>query len=71
VVAETAPSLVYIEIKDTGFRDYFTGQPVTHSNGSGFIVEADGLVLTNAHVVVNKPRAAIVVREADWCLDGQ
>jgi len=37
-VAETAPGLVYIEIKDTGVRDYFTGQPVTSSNGSGFIV---------------------------------
>ena len=52
---------LYFICQDTGVRDYFTGQPVTHSNGSGFLVEADGLILTNAHVVVNKPRAAILV----------
>lgn len=65
LVEETAPGLVYIEIKDTGVRDYFTGQPVTSSNGSGFIVGSDGLILTNAHVVINKPRANILVRLQD------
>jgi len=65
LVEETAPGLVYIEIKDTGVRDYFTGQPVTSSNGSGFIVSRDGLILTNAHVVINKPRANIWVRLQD------
>jgi len=65
LVEETAPGLVYIEIKDGGMRDYYTGQPVTVSNGSGFIVESDGLILTNAHVVINKPRASIQVRLQD------
>lgn len=65
VVAETAPSLAYIEIKDTGIRDFFTGQAVTSSNGAGFVVQSDGLILTNAHVVINKPRASIQVRLHD------
>ena len=65
VVEEVAASLVYIEIKDMGKRDYFTGLPVTSSNGSGFVVGQDGLILTNAHVVINKPRASVQVRLQD------
>lgn len=65
VVEVSAPSVVYIEIKDLRRTDYLTRQPMTASNGSGFIVESDGLILTNAHVVINKPHTVVSVRLQD------
>lgn len=65
VVETSAPSVVYIEIKDTKHLDFFSGKAQTVSNGSGFIIKEDGLILTNAHVVTNRPHAKVEVRLHD------
>ena len=44
VVEEVSPSIVKIELKPTRFFGHI-------SNGSGFIISPDGVILTNAHVV--------------------
>ena len=62
VVQETLPSIVHIEIRDPSRRNFYTGEPISVSNGSGFIVDSNGLILTNAHVVIKKPLSSIQVR---------
>ncbi|XP_068194893.1 serine protease HTRA2, mitochondrial-like [Antennarius striatus] len=51
VVEKSTPAVVYIEIMG---RHPFLGREVPVSNGSGFIISSDGLIVTNAHVVANK-----------------
>lgn len=51
VVEKSTPAVVYIEIVG---RNPFSGREVPVSNGSGFIISSDGLIVTNAHVVANK-----------------
>lgn len=63
-----APAVVYIEIRDTKRIDYYTGQPTPISNGSGFIIDQSGLILTNAHVVIDnnlKNNMSILVKLVD------
>ncbi|XP_042325663.1 serine protease HTRA2, mitochondrial [Sceloporus undulatus] len=56
VAERTAPALVYIEILG---RHPFSGREVPISNGSGFVVSSDGLIVTNAHVVANRRRVRV------------
>lgn len=51
VVEKSTPAVVYIEIIG---RHPFSAREVPVSNGSGFIISRDGLIVTNAHVVANK-----------------
>ncbi|XP_066488026.1 serine protease HTRA2, mitochondrial isoform X2 [Tiliqua scincoides] len=56
VVERTAPALVYVEILG---RHPLSGRELPVSNGSGFVVSADGLIVTNAHVVANRRRVRV------------
>ncbi|CAD7086979.1 unnamed protein product [Hermetia illucens] len=54
-VSEVAsPAIVYLELRDTKRFNQITGQHVPISAGSGFLVKSDGLIVTNAHVILQK-----------------
>lgn len=55
-VEKVAPSLVFIEIREA--NAFFRGA-ISVSNGSGFIIDSDGLIMTNAHVVANKKSVTV------------
>ena len=52
-------------MKDLHVHEFVRGEPVRASNGSGFIVKEDGLILTNAHVVTDNHRIEIQVKLQD------
>ncbi|CAB4070241.1 HTRA2 [Lepeophtheirus salmonis] len=58
-VKDIYPSLVFIEVQGSNRYD-----PRSGSNGSGFVISSDGLILTNAHVVLH-PRSHLNVRLQD------
>uniref|UniRef100_A0A6I8QNI6 HtrA serine peptidase 4 n=1 Tax=Xenopus tropicalis TaxID=8364 RepID=A0A6I8QNI6_XENTR len=60
VVQKIAPAVVHLELFR---RSPFTGQEMAVSSGSGFIVSDDGLIVTNAHVLTNKQRIKVEVKD--------
>ncbi|NXO24568.1 HTRA2 protease, partial [Cisticola juncidis] len=46
-------------------RHPFLGREVPISNGSGFLVSPDGLIVTNAHVVANRRRVRVKLASGD------
>jgi serine protease Do len=67
VVAELLPSVVTIETEVDGhsaagfFGESFGG--VARGSGSGFVIEADGVILTNAHVVEGATRIEVELHD--------
>jgi S1-C subfamily serine protease len=51
VAADAAASVVTIATEQAGAFDPFTGSAGSTGSGSGFVVSADGLILTNNHVI--------------------
>lgn len=58
VVEQASPALAYLEI-----RGQFLGFDVPLSNGSGFVVDPSGLVLTNCHVVANHKTVSVKLHD--------
>jgi S1-C subfamily serine protease len=69
-----APSVVSIEVHPDGRADG-RGRPAGHAaTGSGFVFAADGLILTNSHVVEGASRVGVTLpdgRECDADIVGQ
>uniref|UniRef100_A0A4W3I301 HtrA serine peptidase 1b n=1 Tax=Callorhinchus milii TaxID=7868 RepID=A0A4W3I301_CALMI len=59
VVDKIAPAVVHIELFR---RSPFSNREMSVASGSGFIVSEDGLIVTNAHVVTNKHRVKVELR---------
>ncbi|XP_051941929.1 serine protease HTRA2, mitochondrial-like isoform X1 [Hippocampus zosterae] len=62
VVEKSTPAVVYIEIVG---RHPFSRREEAVSNGSGFIISSDGLIVTNAHVVANKRGVRVKLTNGD------
>jgi serine protease Do len=71
VAAEVSPAVVYIEVKSETDKSlsYFFGPwgfeppPEQEAAGSGFIIDAEGYILTNAHVVARAKEIQVTLAD--------
>lgn len=56
VTEKVSSALVFIDVEG---RHPFYNIKISLSNGSGFIIDSSGLILTNAHVVANSSRVSV------------
>ncbi|XP_060927948.1 serine protease HTRA1 [Limanda limanda] len=59
VVDKIVPAVVHLELFKRG---PFSGEEVSVSSASGFVVSEDGWILTNAHVLTNKQRIKVQLK---------
>jgi serine protease Do len=71
-VAKVAPSVVTVQtevvqrVPVDPLESFFGGRPTTRSSaglGTGFIIRADGLIVTNAHVVAGATSISVMLRD--------
>ncbi len=71
-VAKVSPAVVTVQtaavqrVASDPFESFFGGRPSTRSSaglGTGFIIRADGLIVTNAHVVAGATSISVMLRD--------
>jgi S1-C subfamily serine protease len=63
VFEDAGPAVVYVTTQVQGFDFFMGGQTIREGMGSGFIVDAQGLILTNYHVIQGANSITVVLAD--------